>query len=97
MRSSEFRSWIVEEEGSVVGVLSRASLESALADGKAEENLIRQFHGECTLRKNKGHSIYKSLQKRRALFSRLSKSAGANLGHPARGTDPPLLTTADAG
>ena len=43
MRSSEFRSWIVEEEGSVVGVLSRASLESALADGKAEENLMSLF------------------------------------------------------
>jgi CIC family chloride channel protein len=43
MRSSEFRSWIVEDEGSVVGVLDRASLESALADGKAEENLMSLF------------------------------------------------------
>lgn len=43
MRSSEFRSWIVEDEGSVVGVLSRASLESALANGKAEENLMSLF------------------------------------------------------
>ena len=43
MQSSEFRSWIVEDEGSVVGVLGRASLESALADGKAEENLMSLF------------------------------------------------------
>lgn len=43
MRSSEFRSWIVEDEGSVVGVLNRATLESALADGKAEGNLIGLF------------------------------------------------------
>jgi CIC family chloride channel protein len=43
MRSSEFRSWIVEDEGSVVGVLSRASLENAFADGKAEENLMSLF------------------------------------------------------
>ena len=38
MRSSEFRSWIVEDEGSIVGVLSRATLERAVADGKAGEN-----------------------------------------------------------
>ena len=43
MRSSEFHSWIVEDEGSFVGILSRASLEGALADGKAEENLISLF------------------------------------------------------
>ena len=38
MRSSEFHSWIVEDEGSIVGVLSRGSLEGALDDGQAEEN-----------------------------------------------------------
>jgi len=43
MRSSEFRSWIVEDEGNVVGVLGRASVESALADGKAQENLMSLF------------------------------------------------------
>lgn len=43
MRSSEFRSWIVEDEGSVIGVLSRAILKSALDDGKAEENLMSLF------------------------------------------------------
>jgi CIC family chloride channel protein len=43
VRSSEFHSWIVEDEGSVVGVLSRATLERALADGNAEENLKSLF------------------------------------------------------
>ena len=43
MRSSEFRSWIVEDEGSVVGVLSRDVLEGALADGKAKEDLMSLF------------------------------------------------------
>jgi CIC family chloride channel protein len=43
MRSSEFRSWIMEDKGTVVGVLSSASLESALANGKAEENLMSLF------------------------------------------------------
>jgi CIC family chloride channel protein len=43
MRSSEFRSWIVEDEGSVIGVLSGTTLERALSDGKAEENLRSLF------------------------------------------------------
>ncbi len=42
-RTSEFHSWIVEDEGSVVGVLTRDTLERALADGKAEEKLVSLF------------------------------------------------------
>jgi CIC family chloride channel protein len=42
-RSSGFRSWLVEDEGSIVGVLNRTTLDSALADGKAEENLMSLF------------------------------------------------------
>jgi CIC family chloride channel protein len=33
----------VEDEGSIVGVLNRTTLDSALADGKAEENLMSLF------------------------------------------------------
>jgi CIC family chloride channel protein len=40
VRSSQFRAWPVMDEGSIVGVLSRANIESALNDGKAEQNLI---------------------------------------------------------
>jgi CIC family chloride channel protein len=43
VRTSEFHSWIVEDEGNVVGVLTRATLERALADGKAEEKLVSLF------------------------------------------------------
>lgn len=39
-RSSEFRSWPVMDEDSIVGVLSRATLTSAVNEGKAEMRLI---------------------------------------------------------
>ena len=42
-RSSKFRSWIVDDEGSVVGVLNRTTLESALATGITERNLGSLF------------------------------------------------------
>jgi chloride channel protein, CIC family len=40
MRMGQSRAWPVEDEGSIVGVLSRARLERALADGRAEQNLL---------------------------------------------------------
>jgi CIC family chloride channel protein len=40
VRASQFRAWPVMDEASIVGVLSRANIESALNDGKAEQNLI---------------------------------------------------------
>lgn len=39
VRSSQFRSWPVADEGSIVGVLSRATLESALSDEQGEQKL----------------------------------------------------------
>jgi CIC family chloride channel protein len=42
-RSSQFRSWPVEDEGNLVGVLSQATLESALAEGKTGEALMSLF------------------------------------------------------
>jgi predicted transcriptional regulator len=39
-RSSEFHAWPLVDNGSIVGVLSRVRIEGALADGKAEQNLI---------------------------------------------------------
>jgi CIC family chloride channel protein len=39
VRSSQFRSWLVADEGNIVGVLSRATLEGALDDEKAEQKL----------------------------------------------------------
>ncbi len=43
MRASKLHSWIVEDEGSIVGVLNKASLERALSEGKAEEKLMNLF------------------------------------------------------
>ncbi len=39
-RASRFRAWPVMDEGNAVGVLSRAVLENALTDGKAEQKLM---------------------------------------------------------
>ena len=39
IRTSQFRAWPLMDEGSVVGVLSRAKLTTALDDGKAEQTL----------------------------------------------------------
>jgi CIC family chloride channel protein len=43
MQASQFRSWLVEDEGGIVGILSKALLESALAEGKSEEHLMTLF------------------------------------------------------
>jgi len=42
-RSSNFHTWLVEDEGSLVGILRRTTLQSALASGRAEENLLSLF------------------------------------------------------
>jgi CIC family chloride channel protein len=40
MQSSEFRTWLVEDGGEIVGVLSAGTVESALVEGRAGENLM---------------------------------------------------------
>jgi len=42
-QASQFRSWLVEDEGGIVGILSGALLGSALAEGKSEEHLMTLF------------------------------------------------------
>jgi CIC family chloride channel protein len=44
-RSSESRNWPVEDEEGVIGVVSRATLENALADGHSGQNLGELFDG----------------------------------------------------
>ena len=39
IRTSQFRAWPLMDEGSVVGVLSRTKLTTAVDDGKAEQTL----------------------------------------------------------
>jgi CIC family chloride channel protein len=41
IRTGQFRTWLVVDEDGMVGVLSRETLEMALADGKAEEPLTK--------------------------------------------------------
>jgi CIC family chloride channel protein len=43
MRLGEFHTWLVEDEGNLRGVLSRATVESAFAEGRAEEKLMSLF------------------------------------------------------
>jgi chloride channel protein, CIC family len=43
MQSSQFRAWVVEDEASIVGVLSKETVERALAEGKGEEKLRSLF------------------------------------------------------
>jgi CIC family chloride channel protein len=40
MLSSEFRTWLVGDEGNIVGVLSRRNLENAFRDGGSEKKLM---------------------------------------------------------
>ncbi|PSH05579.1 MAG: chemotaxis protein CheA [Acidobacteria bacterium] len=42
-QASQFRSWLVEDEGSIVGVLSRTTLETAVTNGKGEQTLMSLF------------------------------------------------------
>jgi CIC family chloride channel protein len=63
MHSSEFHSWIVEDEGNIVGVLSRTTLESALANGKAEENLMSLFDTLDFPHVHADHPLYLALER----------------------------------
>jgi CIC family chloride channel protein len=40
VRTSKFRAWPVMDQGSIVGVLSRSSLESASSDGRKEQTVL---------------------------------------------------------
>jgi CIC family chloride channel protein len=43
MQSNHFNAWLVEDDGNLVGVLSKAKILSALAEGRAEEKLLSLF------------------------------------------------------
>ena len=62
-QSSSFHSWLVEDEGCVVGVLSRGTLEAALADGKAEQNLISLFGSLNFPHVHADHPIHLALER----------------------------------
>ena len=62
-QSSSFRSWLVEDEGCVVGVLSRSALEAALANGKAEQNLISLFESLNFPHVHTDHPLHLALER----------------------------------
>ncbi len=63
MRSNQFRAWPVVDEESVVGVLSRATLESALDDGRAEQKLIDLFETLEFPHVHKDHALHQALER----------------------------------
>ncbi len=61
--SSQFRAWPVVDEGSMVGVLSRTTLENALDDGRAEQNLIDLFETLEFPHVHKDHALHQALER----------------------------------
>jgi CIC family chloride channel protein len=63
MRSNQFHAWPVVDEESVVGVLSRATMESALDDGKAEQKLMDLFETLEFPHVHKDHALHQALER----------------------------------
>jgi CIC family chloride channel protein len=61
--SSQFHAWPVLDEGSMVGVLSRTTLEKALDDGRAEQNLIDLFEMLEFPHVHKDHALHQALER----------------------------------
>jgi CIC family chloride channel protein len=61
--SSQFHAWPVLDEGSMVGVLSRTTLESALGGGRAEQNLIDLFETLEFPHVHKDHALHQALER----------------------------------
>jgi CIC family chloride channel protein len=63
MRSNQYRARPVVDEGSVVGVLSLATLENALDDGRAEQKLIDLFETIEFPHVHKDHALHQALER----------------------------------
>jgi CIC family chloride channel protein len=63
MRSSQFCAWPVVDEGSIVGVLSRVTLESALDDGRAGQKLIDLFETLEFPHAHTDHALHQALER----------------------------------
>ncbi len=61
--SSQFRTWLVMDEGSIVGVLSRAMIETALKEGKAEQKLINLFDTLDFPHVHSDHALHLALER----------------------------------
>jgi CIC family chloride channel protein len=63
VRSSQLHAWPVLDEGNLVGVLSRATLESALDNGRAEQELINLFETLEFPHVHKDHALHQALER----------------------------------
>ena len=63
VKSSQFRTWLVMDEGSIVGVLSRAMIETALKEGKAEHKLINLFDTLDFPHVHSDHALHLALER----------------------------------
>jgi CIC family chloride channel protein len=61
--SSQFRAWPVLDEGSIVGVLSLATLQSALDNGRTEQKLIDLFETIEFPHCHKDHALHQALER----------------------------------
>jgi len=63
MQSNQFRAWLVEDEGSIVGVLSKGTIEHALAEGKAEDELLSLFESLDFPHVHPDHPLHLALER----------------------------------
>jgi CIC family chloride channel protein len=63
MQSSQFRAWLVEDNGSFVGVLSKGTVEHALAEGRAEEKLLSLFESLDFPHVHPDHPLHLALER----------------------------------
>jgi len=63
VRSSQFRTWPLLDEGSLVGVLSRAALERALEEGKNDQTLLELLETLEFPHVHKDHALHQALQR----------------------------------
>jgi CIC family chloride channel protein len=62
-RSSRFHSWLVEDESSIIGILNRTTLETALAQGKAEQSLLSLFESLSFPHVHSDHPLHLALER----------------------------------
>jgi CIC family chloride channel protein len=63
MHSSHFHTWLVEDEGSIVGILGRVTIERALAEGKAGETLLSLFESLDFPHVHPDHPLHLALER----------------------------------
>jgi len=63
MQSNQFRAWLVKDEESIVGILSKGAVERALAEGRAEEKLLSLFESLDFPHVHPDHPLHLALER----------------------------------